>query len=72
MNHIYRLIFDRRHGVWKVSSEHARGQGKAAGRLQRGAVVNREMRTKQDFSARALSLRRASRHDYEQRCLPVC
>lgn len=54
MNHIYRLIFDRQHGVWKVASELARGQGKAAGRLKRRAVVNREVHRKQDFSASTL------------------
>jgi Extended Signal Peptide of Type V secretion system len=54
MNHINRLIFDRRHGVWKVYSEHAQGQGKAAERLKRGAAENREVHTKQDFNASTL------------------
>lgn len=32
MNHVYRIVFNRGLGLWQVVGEHARKQGKQAGR----------------------------------------
>ncbi len=37
MNHTYRIVFNRSAGLWKVVSEHARGQGKGGCRRGRSA-----------------------------------
>ncbi|MCW0209682.1 MAG: ESPR-type extended signal peptide-containing protein, partial [Achromobacter sp.] len=39
MNHTYRIVFNRRTGLWQVASEHARGRGKSRSRAAVLAAV---------------------------------